>query len=293
MLIGGVSTVSAAGLPYAGPQEGYILLQDLAMWQDQWGGSLKFLEALTIGDKVTVLGQTAKFKQDGREREYTKIKSLSGKEGWVRSSYIASNATLGVVKVPKSVIYSEARDVKVTSRSVSNLTIVAIFKDGSTGNFIKIGGWDVSQESLLTDEFISKDDVTLDDFDVNAIILYRVAMGQKKAEIKKNLLNLALTKYGRTIFADKIQAILNPDNAVTPAFVVAMGNFIINDNNVNVRNLPDDKTGVALKLLTKDTPVEVIQATANSYTINGVTAQWFHIKDPDGWVFGAFLAPAP
>lgn len=286
------ASASAANLPYASAREGYVLMQDLALWQDEFGGKLKFQEALTLGDKVALLGQTAKFTQDGREREYVKIRSLSGKEGWARSSYVASNATLAVVKVPKTLIYSEPRDVKVTSRTLGYMVLVAVFRDGGADGFVKIGGYDPGSDTLIDGVYVSRDDLTFDDFDINALVLYRVAMGMKNAELRRNLLTVAQTKYGKTIFMDKIQAALNPESQAK-ALVAAGGKYIVNDNNVNLRSAPDEKGGSVLKTLAKDTVVEVVQASAAAYTVGGATAQWFKLKDPEGWVFGAFLSPAP
>jgi hypothetical protein len=55
---------------------------------------------------------------------------------------------------------------------------------------------------------VSVDDLTASEADVNAAILYDVALATRDATVKKNLLKVALMKYGSTMFLDKIQAAL-------------------------------------------------------------------------------------
>jgi hypothetical protein len=169
-----------------------------------------------------------------------------------------------------------------------------VLKDGATENFVKVTCYDPQQDTIHSEEFISRDDITTAEVDINAIILYKVAMGMKKPELKKNLLNLAITKYGKTMFIDKIQAALGvPVASAAKATTPATGKYLINDNKVNVRAKPDEVNGAITSMINKDTVVEISEVTTASYTIGGQTAPWYHVVSPDGWVFGTFLSPAP
>lgn len=280
-----------------GSNEAYVLLNELPLWAEEFGGKLKWQEALTIGDKVTLLNQTGKFKVEGNEREYTKVKSLSGKEGWVRTPYIASKSSLAVVKAEKSLIYSEPRDVKITSKFLTHMTLVAILQDGSSGAFLKIQAYDTFQDALFSADstFVSPDDLTTSEADVNAVILYTVAAANKNATVKKNLLNVINAKYSSTMFLGKIQSVLSGAPVVNSAgkeTKPAVGTFTINDNNVNVRATPDEKNGQVLSQLSLGYAVEVLEVTAQTYTVGGMTGYWYRLKEPAGWVFGTFLTPA-
>ncbi len=136
----GLSAFSFSGP--LGPNEAYIIRNEAALWQEQSGGVLKWAENLTIGDQVTLLNRTAKFKLEGAEREFIKVKALDGMEGWVRTLYVAPKASLGVIKADGAIVYSEPRDVKITSKSISSMTIVAMLQEGSTSSFAKVMCYD-------------------------------------------------------------------------------------------------------------------------------------------------------
>jgi hypothetical protein len=269
--------------------EALVIVQGLGLYQDK-SGTLEFIEALTIGDKVVLLNRTAKYKLSGTEREYVLVRALSGKEGWARTSYIIPRATLAVVKSDKAIVYSEPRDVKITARYISNMTIVAVLQEGTSASFAKVQCYDIAQNAYFLDStFITPDNLTAADADVNAAILYTVAGATKDAGVKKNLLNLAATKYSSTVFLPKIQKALGISPAVAKDTAPAAGMYVVNFDKVNVRAAPDEVNGRVVAQLDKGAVVEVTEMTTDSYTIGANTAPWFRIADPDGWVFGASL----
>jgi hypothetical protein len=273
-----------------GPNEAYVLLGGLALWQDQPGGALKWAENLTLGDRVTLLNRTAKFKQDGKERDFVRVRATDGQEGWVRPPYVASKASLAVVSADGAVIYSEPRDVKITSRTISRMTLVAVLQDGGSGNFAKVQGFDVPQNTLLGDStFVAMEDLTSADADVNAVILYSVASATKNQDVRKNLLKVITNKYGSSLFLPKIQADLGGGAVAARPTAPFSGQFAVIDDNVNVRAAPDEKNGQVVGRLDRDAVVDVVEKTTESYTIGDQTAPWYRIKDPAGWVFGSFL----
>jgi uncharacterized protein YgiM (DUF1202 family) len=287
VLLAVVTTIAAAA-PLA-QNEAFVLLNGLALWQDD-KAKLTWMENLAIGDRVTLLNRTSKFKQDGQDRDFVRIKAPDGKEGWVRQPFIASKASLAVVKADQAVIYSEPREVKITSRYVSSMTIVAVLQDGSTGSYAKIQGYDRAQKTLFTDAtFVSVDDLTISEMDINAVILYTVAVDDPK--VKNNLLKLAMTKYGGSIFLPNLQAAAGVAPVAARDTRPATGAYLVNDDNVNVRSTPDEKSGQVVGKLNTGAQVDVTEMTSQTYTVGNSNAAWFHIKNPDGWVFGSFLEP--
>ncbi|MGA2763339.1 MAG: SH3 domain-containing protein [Spirochaetia bacterium] len=286
-LVGAISA-SAATAPL-GSNEAYVLLNNVALWQDS-AGKLTGVENLAIGDKVTLLNQTSRFKEDGKDRDFARVRAPDGKEGWVRSQFLSTKSIIAVVKADRAVVFSEPREVKITGRYVSKMTIVAILRDGGTAGFARIQGYDRAQKLLLPDAtYVSADDLTIADADVNAAILYAVADDNPK--VKANLLKVAMTKYGGTIFLAALQAAAATASAVTRETTPASGTYVVNDDNVNVRAAPDEKSGQVIGKLNKGMRVDVTEMTAQTYTVAGSEAAWFHVKDPNGWVFGAFLEP--
>lgn len=271
--------------------EAFIIIDDLPIYQEVSSGVLKWKDNLVIGDKVTFLNRTWKFKVEGNEREYKLVKSPSGTEGWVRSAYAIPNCQIAAVKADSSTIYSEARDVKMTSKSISNMTIVASLVDGSTADFAKVVCYDPTADKYYTDPpvFLKKEDLTYDQTDLNALILFMTAKGSKDKALRAKFLANIDKNYRATVFYDKIKAVLAPDSPPAKPISPFFGKFTVNDDRVNVRSQPDETNSQVVGQLNKDTAVEVIEATTQAYTVGDLTAPWYHIKSPDGWVFGSFL----
>ncbi len=83
--------------------------------------------------------------------------------------------------------------------------------------------------------------------------------------------------------------------AITEAFATdtmpASGTYVVNDDDVNVRAAPDVRTGQVIGRLNRGAVVEVVEMTRLTFTVGEITAAWFHIKSPDGWIFGWYLDP--
>lgn len=279
--------------------EAFVIINELPLYQDQ-GGALKWKESLTIGDKVQIRGGSQKKKVDGKERDYTKVKSPSGNEGYVRSQYIVPKAQLAVVHADKATIYSEPRDVKVTDKYISGMTIVAVLQDGSSASFAKVLGYDKSQDLYITDPvYIQVEDLTYADADVNASILFTAAMASKSKDIKDSLFKVIQKRYSSTIFFAKIQAAIGGGSASPSSGAAAVppaerqtqsadGSFTVNDNDVNVRSQPDENSQ-SVAHLSKGAQVDVVAKTVDTYTVGDSTDYWYKISEPSGWVFGGFL----
>jgi len=274
--------------------EAYVLLHDLALWKED-EGVLKWIKNLSIGDRVKLSDQTGKFKTEGSDAERDYVKVIYGdKEGWTRPNYLAAKAKLGAIIATKAKIYTEPRDIKVTARYVSGMTLVAVFNEGSEGDYLKVAGYDYDQKVLLNDStFVSKSDVTMQEVDINAITLYIASTQAKTVELKINLLSTIMDKYSGSFFAPQIETALNDLKGIsTKPSTPTSGNFLVLEDKVNIRETSDEINGKILGVLAKDTIITVTDMTTESYTINGKTAPWYKMSDPQGWVFGAFLTPA-
>jgi hypothetical protein len=282
---------TASGAYQLQKNEAFVIMNDLPLYQEQGSGNLKWKESLVIGDKVSLLNRTYKFKIEGTEREYIKVKAPSGTEGWARIQYVVPKCQLAVVRADKATVYSEARDVKMTPKTVSQMTIVASLLDGSTPAFAKVLCYDANQDKYYTDPiFINKDDLTYADADISALILYMTALSSKDKDMRAKFFGNIEKNYSSTIFFDKIKAGLVA-GAAKPTTPMA-GLFTVNDDNVNVRAQPDEVGGQVVAQMNKGSKVEVLEATTQTYTVGGQSAAWYRIKDPAGWIFGSFLAPA-
>jgi hypothetical protein len=74
--------------------------------------------------------------------------------------------------------------------------------------------------------------------------------------------------------------------------IPAAGSYVVNDDKVNVRATPDAAAGKVVGRLNKGVSVEVTEMSVLAYAVQNMRAAWYHIKSPDGWVYGYFLDPA-
>lgn len=269
--------------------EAYIIRSDLPLWSLQ-NNKLEWMENLTIGDKVIWYNQTEKHTYENAERDYSKVKTAGGKEGWLRSDYAVPKSTLAVVKVEKALVYGEPRDVKVTSQVLPRMNVVAVLNEGGSGDFVKVTAYDEGKSLIIRDKFLNKNDLSFDVNDVNMTILFLVAKNAKNGDIQKNLLTTALGKYASSQFVSEVQSSL--DKLTTPAAKVTSAANIpmsVKEDNVNLRQFPDEVSGAVVGSLKAGQKVLVVEQTNEAYTVSGQTAKWYKISDPEGWVFGAFL----
>lgn len=279
----------AASVPALAPNEAFVIVNNLPLYVEK-SGTLEWKESLVIGDRVVMLNKSAKFKLEGKERDYVRVRSALGNDGWVRSPYVVPKSMIAVVYVPKAVVYTAPRDVNMTTKFISNMTLVAVLQDGSTADFAKVVAYDETQDLYFTDPvFISKTDLTYAEVDLRAFILFTTAKTTKDKALRQNFFKTIEAKYPTSIFFAQIKAVLSPE-AVVKASAPFAATLVINDDNVNVRAAPDEINGQVVAQLSRGATVEVLEATTQSYTIGSLTGPWYKIKSPEGWVFGPFLS---
>lgn len=203
----------------------FNILHDIALWKEE-GGSLKWMKSLAIGDEVRIFNDVRKFKTEGSqtERSYVKV-GYGGSEGWVRDDFIIPDSRLGVVMSPAAKIFTEPKDIKVSAKTLGNMTLVAIRNGTETNGYVKVAGYDYSQDALFSgDTWVSLSDLTTREDDITLTTLYTAAQVTKSPEQKKNLLSTAVEKYSGSFFAPKAQDALNlllPPQETPPATVEA------------------------------------------------------------------------
>jgi len=65
--------------------------------------------------------------------------------------------------------------------------------------------------------------------------------------------------------------------------------YVTSSNGVRVRNMPSLE-GDILKVIPYGHSIESYKRTKEKQTIDGITDYWYSCKDPDGWIFGGYLA---
>jgi hypothetical protein len=227
---------------------------------------------------------------DKETREYARVEA-EGKDYWVQSVLVASEAVPGVIIAEDTVRYSKPSLSGANPRGaiIPLHYLVAVHTERETGIFSGISAYiDGERSPVVTREFIKKENVTTGPSDIQAMQLYILALEAKNDVAKKELLRNALELGSR--FDDIIQRELYgaagaalETEVLTPyeISVVRTGGTVYEEPAIRSRDLGPLPYGGL---------VTVTERTVNEERLNsGDTARWYKITEPAGWVFGAYL----
>jgi hypothetical protein len=255
----------------------------------------KWAAGIPLGEKVSVgKNRRLTFAGDGKVYDFVEVRRDDGKEGFSFAAQIATDGNLAVVVDEKANLYSSPKDSGVTGEIISRKTVLVFFPKTETGGFVEFKAYDPVAERNRQN-FIQLSSLSRKDSDIQSSILLQLAQPLKNEGTEKNrkeaLLETAMTRYPDSAFSAEIQAMANPNAAVTVETQSASKGFMtVIDNNVNVRDIPDQFGGRILGQVARNIVVTVSEQTVNTSTVDGKNNHWYHITEPmEGWVFGSFL----
>jgi hypothetical protein len=253
--------------------------------------SVRWNDTLVLGEKVSILGDSAKYTYAGDKAEYefTPVKREDGREGFLFSSQLSPAGDLAVVIDERVVLYKGPRNLDALNTILPAQTVIVTFPETERDGFVQFQAYDAKAGRYYRDNFIKVQSLSFKNDDVQSVILLHTAgaLGPSETIRREALLEAAYNDYPESIFAAEIRVLLS-GKEVEPA---SLGSLWINDYDVKVWDNPDEKTGKTIDQLSLDTKVEVFETTTESYTVDGRTGRWYHISSPvNGWVFGAFLS---
>lgn len=271
---------------------GVVLFNNAAVYEEKDGGMV-YKSTVQIANIVKWKNQVKKAirKSDSQEREFAQI-AIDKETLWIQTPFIAPQAIPGVVVGDETGLYKKADAATFSGRTIAKLTMIAVHPDSESGNFIAISAYvDGNKAPVITRQFVKKENIDTDSGDVRGIQLFTIAMEAKDPVVRKELLKNALETNTRfsDLVQDELDNLNNASNAADPASVAFSKIFIVNDDNVNVRDRPDQASGKVVTQLFRDTSVTATDKTTENFTIDGVTAPWYKLEEPKGWVFGSFL----
>jgi hypothetical protein len=275
----------------ADAKSAFVVMGGLPLW-DLANGNLTLKETIPLGEKLALLGQSAKALQSGKERDFLQVKRDSGKEGWVRAEYAVPSSILAVVTADDAVIYTEARNTAATGSLVPKMTVLAIHSDSGGQAFIRVTFYDPAAKVLSRGVQLKNEGVSSRPDDVQAAILIQLAAASKNLIQKEAFLKSAAKDHPGSAFIAQIQEALAALASPTPSrateeFFAAMQSA---DDGVSVLDAPDEATGKVVATLSTGQKVDVIGKTSDTYAVGDLTAPWYRIREPAGWVYGASLA---
>jgi hypothetical protein len=270
----------------------YVLENDTGDKADK----TKWADSMALGEKVLV-GKTreATFAGDGKVYEFIEVRRDKGKDGLAFASQVAASGSLAVVVDEKANLYKSAKTIDVTGTILARKTVLVCIPNTESGGFVEIKAYDPEAQAYRQNHFIRTASISTRESDIQSSILLQTALTLKNEgaeKIRKDaLLESALLEYPNSAFNADIQALVNPNTAaVIRTEPAARRLMTVNDNNVNVRDLPDSVAGRVTGQLNMDDEVTVNEQTSAVYTIGEQSDRWYHITEPlNGWVFGVFL----
>lgn len=189
-----------------------VCLLDKASLIDKPAKNGKWLAPISLGEKLTYL-EEKKEDETNKKISYLKVKLVDGKEGWVRSDFVAIGSERAVI-TDKTDIYSRPDLSTVTKNSFEAMDIIAVksVQDDWTEIIGKrqTGKW--IETAWVKSKYLSNEDK-----DIAAALYVRRAMAKTKKEDKIADLNKLrdLTDLRGSIFDEKIVLML--EELQTPA----------------------------------------------------------------------------
>ncbi len=143
-----------------------VCIWDGASLRQGPSSSTKWLSSVSLGEKVTLLGEIQTDSVDNIE--FVKVQLSDGKEGWVSSNLVITDGKVAAI-IEKSVIYKRPDLLTSTEKSFDAMEMVVITSESDdwlevTGNQKKKSGW------------IKKTAVTDSSLDVSVAILATKAL---------------------------------------------------------------------------------------------------------------------
>ncbi|MDR0388462.1 MAG: SH3 domain-containing protein [Spirochaetaceae bacterium] len=252
---------------------------------------VKWSDSLILGERVFILGESAKYTYAGDKAEYdfTPVRRENGREGFMFSSQLAPAGDLAVVVEERAVLYREPRNTDALSTILPVKTVIVTYPETGRDGFVQFQAYDAERQRYYRESFIKTQPLSFAYADVQSVILLHTAsvLGSSETIRKEALLDAAYNDYPGSVFAAEIRELLSGGKDVRASLLSSLW---INDHDVNVRDMPDENRGKIITQLSLDTEVSISEETIETYTVNGQSARWYHITSPvEGWVFGAFL----
>ncbi|MBN2519632.1 MAG: SH3 domain-containing protein [Bacteroidales bacterium] len=184
-----------------------VCIWDGASLRQGPSSNTKWLSSVSLGEKVTLLGETQTDSVDNIE--FVKVQLSDGKEGWVSSNLIIPEGKVAAI-VEKSVIYKRPDLLTSTEKSFDAMEMVVITSesDDPTG----VGWLEVTGNQKKKSGWIKKSAITDSSLDVSVAILATKALEitdheKRMEEINKIINNADLRG---SIFIETLKKKIDP-----------------------------------------------------------------------------------
>lgn len=269
-------------------KSGFCMLDGLTLWGLS-DGKLSPLSRLQIGEKLTLLGPSKKASFSGSLKKIVRVRRTSGIDGWVRAEYFAANSILAVVVYDEVPVFTLPTERSQLAGHLPIMSILAIRRDSAAAVFLRVTCYDQASDTLYSDVFARNEGISSQIGSVESALLYRIASWTDNLKLKAAFLKSALSDYPSSPFSDIIRQAAAALNA-PPAQKIETEEFpvilIVSEDKVNVLSAPSEVSGSIVATLLKGQRIHAEERTRDSFQIGSLSAPWYRISDPAGWVFG-------
>ncbi len=167
----------------------------------------KWLSAISLGEKVAYLGETALDSSDDN-KEYSKVRLSDGKDGWINSYLIIPNAKAAAL-VQKTSIYKRPDVLTGTNVEFGPMNMVAVKSEKD--DWIEVVGSQKKKSGWVKNNVVSYKDE-----DVAVAILAAKALAEKDPARQKQKLEAVLNNpaFAGSVFISELQNMLSPGSPV-------------------------------------------------------------------------------
>jgi hypothetical protein len=201
----------------------------------------------------------------------------NGRQGWIDASlYAPENSRIGVVVKQFDMQY---RQEEIVFRRGD----LVVFDPDSKMHVLYAPFFGVQ-----INEAVNKNQISFNSDDVEAAKLLAKAKAARSAEREQELIQKAVEKYPNSALFSLIDDMLNPEERKTESLVAL---FSTAAEQTVLYAAPDFSSAIKARLALY-TDVYTIERTIKQETTKDGNARWYHISEPEGWIFGLNLEGA-
>jgi uncharacterized protein YgiM (DUF1202 family) len=178
------SSVDSAASAVASPS----LVSTFCVWNELGvhetpGEKAKYITSIYLGEKLTLVGDTASEKSGSKRIHYNKVQLSDGKQGWVRNDFIAIDA-IPAAFLQETNLCKRPDLATVTDKNFTNMDFVAA-RPGSDG-WVEVTGRR-SGDKWFTSGYVKAEALTYTPIEVEFAVLNRRAAETDNQKLKETL----------------------------------------------------------------------------------------------------------
>lgn len=151
----------------------------------RWGPPLMLME------KVSPLGEEAELTVGNAKRAYVKVRRQTGEEGWANAAYVIPDAYPGVILTQRATFYRQPDLAGPDTTYLVRGDFVAVLAEPVINNFVKVVWANPNTSAVVTGRYLKADTLTTAQSDLDAALLYALALRETNLVKREELLNNA------------------------------------------------------------------------------------------------------